>query len=294
MLKEAIGINESSININQQLKSFGFENFKLKEEVGTGKYSIVRENGELANTTLSEGEKTFITFLYYYQKVVNELQEDVKKKVLIIDDPISSLDSTVMYIVSSLIKDLINRLEKNEDFIEQIIILTHNTYFYKEVTYKVSEKNDFAKYFVVRKQNNISKVTEYLKNPIRTSYEELWRELETVKDSSSTIIQNVMRRILENYFRFLGDLKLQDLCEPFDESTKPIVSSLILWTHDGSHSIQDELYVEQSTELNIKYYHVFKDIFIKHNQEAHFNMMVNKCFNPENRKVFDITELQSA
>ena len=55
-----------SINeINTLLKSFGFTNFQLAESDEKGNYKIVRENGEDANETLSEGEKTFITVLVF-------------------------------------------------------------------------------------------------------------------------------------------------------------------------------------------------------------------------------------
>lgn len=57
--------------INRLLKSYGFTNFQI-QEVPDNKnhYQIVRENGEPATSTLSEGEKTFITFLYYINSSV--------------------------------------------------------------------------------------------------------------------------------------------------------------------------------------------------------------------------------
>ncbi|WP_179958067.1 AAA family ATPase [Bacillus sp. BF9-10] len=60
------------------------------------------------------------------------------------------------------------------------------------------------------------------------------------------------RRILENYFKFLGGIELDDLVEHFEEDEKLIVSSLINWTYDGSHHIQEDLYVQQPSELNEK------------------------------------------
>ncbi|MBT4122940.1 MAG: AAA family ATPase, partial [Candidatus Ruthia sp.] len=49
--------------INKILKSFGFTNFSISE-TENGYYKIIRQNGVDAKETLSEGEYTFITFLY--------------------------------------------------------------------------------------------------------------------------------------------------------------------------------------------------------------------------------------
>ena len=42
------------------------------------------------------------------------------KKVLVLDDPISSLDSTVLYIVSSMVKSLIKDIRDGKSDVEQI------------------------------------------------------------------------------------------------------------------------------------------------------------------------------
>lgn len=57
-----------------------------------------------------------------------------KPKVIVIDDPISSLDSNVLFIVSRLTKNIIERCRGQKDpFIGQVIVLIHNVYFYKEI-----------------------------------------------------------------------------------------------------------------------------------------------------------------
>lgn len=279
------GISSTVSAINKQLLLYGFKNFLLEAAEDEGKYKIVRENGEDANQTLSEGEKTFITFLYYYHLVKNE----ESKKMIFVDDPISSLDSTVLYIVSTLIKELIANVETYK--IEQMFISTHNTYFFKEITYRV----DNCSYYVIRKNNEIgSYAKRYDKNPITTSYEALWKELVELKDSSSSIIQNIMRRILENYFKFLGGIELEALVEHFEEDEKIIVSSLIKWTHDGSHHIQEDLYVQQQSEMNEKYFEIFTKLFINSNHEGHLKMMIAKCVIVESENPFRVVQRQSA
>ncbi|MEZ1875797.1 AAA family ATPase, partial [Pseudomonas aeruginosa] len=52
--------------INTLLASFGFHGFSLaKADSGTA-YVLRRPDGMDAKETLSEGERTFVTFLYFY------------------------------------------------------------------------------------------------------------------------------------------------------------------------------------------------------------------------------------
>lgn len=88
-------------------------------------------DGTLATNTLSEGEETFISFLYFLQftKGSVDVSKISNRKVLVLDDPICSLDSTILYIVSSLVKNLIKDIRKGTSDVEQIFILTHNVFF---------------------------------------------------------------------------------------------------------------------------------------------------------------------
>src|SRR5690606_22803771 len=64
--KQTTSIQPTIDGINGLLSMFGFQGFKLaKSEVGNY-YKIVRPDGSDAKETLSEGERTFVTFLYFY------------------------------------------------------------------------------------------------------------------------------------------------------------------------------------------------------------------------------------
>lgn len=96
--------------INRLLDSVGFHSFRLKEStVMPDGYSLLRENGEIAADTLSEGERTFITFLYFTQSLQGTPQErgELNDLVAVIDDPISSLDSDVLYAVSTIVRRIV-------------------------------------------------------------------------------------------------------------------------------------------------------------------------------------------
>ncbi len=279
--KNMVSIKPIVNEINALLKGYGFTNFSLACTEDEKSYRIQREDGQLVGETLSEGEVTFITFLYYYHLTKGSLKENdiSKNKVLVIDDPISSLDSNILFIVSVLVKDLMKEAMKEKTNIKQVIILTHNTYFYKEITLEYDLKCYQKKYsfWIIRKDNNISKINYYDKNPIKNSYELLWQEVKQAKENniSWVFLQNVMRRIIEYYFRILGGIKYNDLSEYFENiEEKRVFNSFISWFNDGSHGISDDLFV-QSQDTSIEtYLKVFENIFKITGHEAHYKMMM--------------------
>lgn len=108
--------------INRLLKGYGFTNFQIQEvKDNKNHYQIVRENGETAKTTLSEGETTFITFLYYMQLIKGSFHPNgiTTDRVLVIDDPVSSLDSGVLFVVSTLLRDVFTDIHTGKGTIKQ-------------------------------------------------------------------------------------------------------------------------------------------------------------------------------
>jgi len=274
--KQRTSIEPTIDAINALLKSFGFINFSLTKASEIS-YKLVRPNGEDAITTLSEGEKTFITFLYFYHLLKGSISESgmITDRVVVIDDPVSSLDADILFIVSSLIKELFEKMHKNESYIKQIFILTHNVYFHKEVTLnlqRVALKS--TTFWVIHKFNNGPKIEKHTSNPIQTSYELLWSEVKNA-DHSKLTIQNTLRRILEHHFKILGGINPNEICSMFDGSDRFICQSLFSWLNDGSHSIHDDINIaidNSTVERNLK---IFKEIFQRSGHIAHYNMMMD-------------------
>ena len=281
LAKNITSIQPSVDEINKSLNSFGFQNFEIvPSKTGINQYQIQREDGTLAESTLSEGEITFITFLYYLQLAKGSTNEEdiTNERILIVDDPISSLDSNVLFVVSTLLKEIIKSIKKDEGNIKQLILLTHNVYFHKEVSFidgRTKESGDTF-FWIIRKNDNITSIQPFeLKNPIQNSYELLWQELKNKDNSSGLTIQNTMRRIIENYFKILGKYGDDDLINKFENpQEKEICRSLISWINDGSHSIPDDLFIEQQESITDKYFDVFKRIFKEMGQIEHYNMMM--------------------
>lgn len=219
--KSTVETDSAKDSINNMLRDSGMQGFSLQPKAGVDHvYEVRRPDGTIADN-LSEGEKNFIAFLYFYHLVYGSSSEDgdTREKIVVIDDPVSSMDSGSLFIVSTLVKQMIEVCRNNADnrnrvadgnFIKQMFILTHNAYFHREITYSYVSKYEYASFYLIRKFNNKSSIklcddvnpsipTERMNiNPVKNSYAALWVEYKEVK--SAVPLMNVIRRILEYYF----------------------------------------------------------------------------------------------
>lgn len=279
--KQTTSIQPTIDGINSLLKQFGFSSFTLAKSASGNYYKLQRPDGADAKTTLSEGEKSFVCFLYFYHLLKGSDSENgiTTDRVVVIDDPVSSLDSDVLFIVSSLIKGLFDEIRNNSGHIKQMFILTHNVYFHKEITFNQKRRNNQAMneetFFTVRKDEKGSIIVKWNENPIKTSYDLLWSEVRAQNKSALTI-QNTLRRILENYFKILGGIDTDKICEMFDGKEKCICKSLFSWVNDGSHFAHDDLYVSIDSNQIENYLSVFRRIFEKSGHIAHYKMMMGE------------------
>ncbi len=276
--KSITSIKPTVDDINRLLSDYGFTGFSLAMAPTDGYYKIIREDGKDAKETLSEGEKTFVTFLYFYHMLKgSEFDSGMSgDRIVVFDDPVSSLDSEILFIVSSLIKGLLDEVRDNSGPIKQIFILTHNIYFHKEVTFnskRGKEALNHETFWTVRKDNNQTQIDQHKNNPIKTSYELLWNELRSPGRSNLSIL-NTLRRILENYFTILGNKNKDAIIAGFTGKERLICQSLFSWINDGSHFASDDLYVTCDDTTISKNKAIFKKIFENEGQISHYNMMM--------------------
>lgn len=227
--------------INKWLCSFGFQSFLLRTAKSNSSfYEIVRNDGTAMGDTLSEGEKTFIAFLYFFYL----LQENTSG----------------------------NRASGDR-------IVTHNIYFHKEVSYDNKRNHNtcrkYETFWVIRKVADGSAVFRNNHNPVRTSYELLWSEVNDANRSNLSI-QNTLRRILEYYFKILGHTYKDRIIEKFEGGDKIIRNSLFSWINDGSHNAHDDLYISVDENMIENYLRVFKLVFERTNNSAHYEMMTGQ------------------
>ncbi|QGT78174.1 AAA family ATPase [Guyparkeria halophila] len=281
--KNITSIKPTIEEINQLLKSFGFVNFHLVESAEEGFYEVKRPNGQDAKGSLSEGEKSFITFLYFYHHVKGSFSSHGANtdRIVVFDDPVSSLDADILFIVSNLIKGIVNEMREGYGAIKQVFVLTHNIYFHKEVAFHKKRSGANAMkdetFWVIRKSTSGSTLVRSHENPIKSSYELLWQEVRQTPPSD-TAVQNAMRRILEHYFKFFGGIVPEEIIEQFEGAEKIICGSLFSWVNDGSHFANDDLFMACGPGQIDRYLTVFRRIFEVSDHHAHYKMMMGDAY----------------
>ncbi|RVY36876.1 AAA family ATPase [Helicobacter pylori] len=196
--------------INSYLKALNLTKYSLHEDYRIVLNSDVLENSE-AEMILSDGEKTTLAFAYFLARLkLFYKKENLKDLVVIIDDPISSLDEQRIYntsnIVAKINQELVGEaLEKDEK--AQAFVLTHNHTF-MACLINVVGKN--ARYFQLERHQNQLKIV--CKNKVvgyfDTFYLLLFKEVyafakKKVQDNFNEAINygNKVRILLEGFLK---------------------------------------------------------------------------------------------
>lgn len=264
-------------SMNKMLSTYGFTEFKISENGNM--YQIIRSDGKGARESLSEGELNFVAFLYFAHLVEGSFDNTGvhNDKIIVIDDPVCSLDSNIMFVISAIIRNMMENNKKEKSNIKQIILLTHNVYFYKELSYMRRRGRKNIHYWILRKDDSGTSVNACGdENPINSVYKLLWDEYKRLEGKGQSInLQNIMRRILENYFGLKDRDYQENIMSKFDnEEDKINAQSLMAWLNEGSHTIWDGVEIQDFDEG--KFRKTFENIFRRTGQIAHYNMMMEE------------------
>jgi len=136
--KNTTNIDEAVQNINNNLIEVGIDDFSVCKASDSDFYFLKRTSDDKTGSfkTFSEGEKMMISFLYFIElcngkKSKNEVE---KQKIIVIDDPISSLSHNHIFNVAQLIGKHFRKK------FEQIFLITHSLYFFHEINRLFSDK----------------------------------------------------------------------------------------------------------------------------------------------------------
>ncbi|MGL5389339.1 MAG: AAA family ATPase [Serratia sp. (in: enterobacteria)] len=279
--KQVSNIDDTINKINSTLNSLGISHFKIKKTPKGNLFQICRSDDSVSNVykTLSEGEKTLITFLYFLELCDGRLDNEVdstKEKLIVIDDPISSLSHDYIYEISSLIQyRIINKLKDSK-----LIILTHNLFFFQELIKlsNIKKEKFYRKYQLYRiVKDRYSNILPIGYDDIKNEYESLWMILKDVKNGrvNSVVLPNVMRKILEYYFSF--SCKMEKLSEELDKlaSLEKDINYKTFYRYINRGSHFDSVNISNVGQVSVsKYLEMFESIFKKTNDEQHFNKML--------------------
>jgi len=247
--KEIIEHRQPADELNKELRQYlGHDELRLDiKETG---YTITR--GGVPAQALSEGEMTAIALLYFL-KSLRDRSFDLANGVVVLDDPVSSLDANALYLAFGFIR------ERTEDA-GQLFILTHNFTFFRQVRnwfhhLKGQKKKDPSKrparFYMVecRRDGEQRRATICQLDPLLEEYESEYQYLfacvyrgalnsAAAKLEENYILPNVARRLLESFLAFRypgtsGELREKMKVVKFDEVKK---QRILRFLHMHSHS----------------------------------------------------------
>ncbi|WP_406562351.1 AAA family ATPase [Klebsiella pneumoniae] len=136
-LAERLSVIQPTIDeINKNLVALGITDFSICCHDEQLKLYRLQRNSDPHDAdifhTLSEGEKTLIALLYFLESCTGSITTEAASyggKLVVIDDPISSLSHNYIYEVASLIK----RKLIQPGTARHLVILTHNMFFFQEM-----------------------------------------------------------------------------------------------------------------------------------------------------------------
>lgn len=168
------------------------------------------EDGDLTVNDISEGERNILALLFFYFELYKDkLQEEPKDeiKLILIDDPISSLDEGNRIYVLEIVKHIL------KSKFEQVFIFTHSWNDFCDITYGIKSGKDHGGYefFEITKDSNSHSTIDTIEKPAISPYKVLFREVYELsqKDIAYKLndcelyhYANSMRRVFEDFLSF--------------------------------------------------------------------------------------------
>jgi len=288
--RDIVHHREPAEELNSDLCSYLGHGEIALETKDTG-YRITR-NGVVAKG-LSEGEKTAIALLYFL-KSLKDRSFDLDNGIVMLDDPVSSLDSNCLYCAFGFIKD-------RTEGAGQLIILTHNFSFFDQVrnwfrNLRGRDKKEHRYYMLDcrlvdgERCSQIKELDPLLKQ-YNSEYHYIFKQVhDTANDDSDRSLEqcymmpNVARRLLETFlaFRYPGlSGGLWSIMQQVEyDNTKKTRIMRFLDTHSHSRVVGER---EHDASILGETKAILKDLLdlMKTIDEGHFTSMVSLLVNEE-------------
>ncbi|GAA6843103.1 AAA family ATPase [Helicobacter pylori] len=270
--------------INNYLKALNLPKYSLDKDYRIVLNSDALENSE-AKIILSDGEKTTLAFAYFLARLkLFYKKEDLKNLVVVIDDPISSLDEQRIYnttcLVAKINQELAREKLSNEENKAQVFVLTHNHTFMARLINMIGKH---ARYLQLERHQGQLKIVckDKANGYFDTFYLLLFKEVyefakrEIVQDDFNEAINygNKVRILLESFLKinfidsFLGE----------DKTFKKEKIEKLIETADGEVELnfsklpfsENEYSIEDKDALTEKFLSIIKGLHL----ESHGSIM---------------------
>jgi wobble nucleotide-excising tRNase len=182
-------------------------NFKLEIE---DEYYLLKhtDKSTLKVSDISDGERNLLALIYFYYEMLGDSSGTFKDsiKLIVIDDPISSLDDGNKFYITELIRTILNQNSA------QVFVFTHSWDDFCNITY--GQSGDNISLFEIKKVAGVSNIHLISNKKLLKPYIMLYREVDSfqqkgvadISDDDALHMPNILRRILEEYVKFRVDV----------------------------------------------------------------------------------------
>ncbi|HCA9544691.1 AAA family ATPase [Klebsiella variicola] len=275
-------------SINANLRLLGITGFEIICHDTEMKLYRLRRGSEPEKAevfkSLSEGEKTMVSFLYFIESCSGSLTPETihpENKLIVIDDPISSLSHNYIYEVAALIKRKIIK----SGAARHVVILTHNMFFFQEILLNSGRLQDnreapvnWSLFRIIK--SDYSSCEKLSMHEMLNEYQALWQTLKDVRDGKTQpiVLFNTMRNILEYYFSFACKTeKLKEALESLaaEHSDAGEYDSFYRAINRHSHSDGRNLFSTGVIDKE-RYLSMFRKVFTQTDDDDHYLAMMGE------------------
>jgi wobble nucleotide-excising tRNase len=268
--KRTVNIQGSINSINNSLTNLGINDFFIQKHEDDY-YKLVRnEETDGSFRTLSEGEKMIISFLYFLElcKGKSSASEGKQEKIVVIDDPISSLSHIYVFNIGRLIKNYFFR----SDSFEQVFVLTHSLYFFYELTdINHDRRKENQNLFRLRKNSEGSKILPMKYEEIQNDYQAYWQVIKD-KNQAPALIANCMRNVIDYFFNFLEKRDFNNVFQK-EELQKNKYQAFSRYMNRESHSLGQNIFDYKEFDYEI-FKEAFRLVFVESGYPDHYKRMI--------------------
>lgn len=305
--KELVGLDESdldaeplAVQLNDDLAHL-LGRADLAFEVEGQGYKISRDGTPAQH--LSEGERNAISLLYFLRSLETHKTE-AANSIVVIDDPVSSLDGSMLVGASTHLWTRLVGVAK----CRQLFLLTHSFELFRlwashlehypkgrsvAITYGVYEMRMGAK-LIDDKYRRVPIILAWPDDPkvqarLRSEYHYLfWRVISALRDcaespsaesdiEAATVLPNVCRRLLEGFLGFkypvlLGNLHAQIMKASEGTVSEAARARVLRFAHTYSHNQEADTTLPVARPEAVEMLHVVLE-FMKMVDQAHFDAM---------------------
>ena len=227
--------------------TFPHSQITIRDDGEGAGYELARNGDRCDLDTLSEGEHNFLALLYFLASLDDKEKELDENALIVIDDPISSLDKNSIFQIFS---HIVNEISKNSG--RQYIIMTHNLDFLSHLLERYRKKINEERVGLYNVSissmgsqiENMHELLKKYKSDYYYVFYILKQKLNEGLPEDAYLIINLLRRWLETFlgFKFSSDNDLRGLLgQAYKTAKKPDskCNEMHRFLHHGSHGFPD-------------------------------------------------------